>query len=154
LTCAAAHVGQLAGRSYDPVRECVSAAGGLNGILNALLAIAAPGDEVVLADPIYAGLVNRIRLVGATPVHVPSVPTAEGWRTDPDRLAAAIGPRAAAVLLMSPAMPTGAVYTRHIWTPSPPAWSSPTHGCSTTRRWNGLRFDGRPVLRCPEWTAH
>ena len=32
-----------------------------------------------------------------------------GWATDPGELAAAIGPQTAAVLLMSPAMPTGAV---------------------------------------------
>jgi aspartate/methionine/tyrosine aminotransferase len=107
---AAAHVSRLSGRDYDPGRECVGVAGGLNGVLNSLLAITEPGDEVVLADPIYAGLVNRVRLVGAVPVHVPAIPTAQGWRTDPDQLAAAVGPRTAAVLLMGPAMPTGAVF--------------------------------------------
>ena len=38
-------------------------------------------------------------------------PARHGWATDPDELAAAIGPQTAAVLLMSPAMPTGAVLT-------------------------------------------
>jgi aspartate/methionine/tyrosine aminotransferase len=107
---AADHVGRLSARHYDPDRECVSVAGGLNGILNVLLAITEPGDEVVLSDPIYAGLVNRIRLAGAVPVHVPALPTAQGWRTDPEQFAAAIGPRTAAVLMMGPAMPTGAVF--------------------------------------------
>ena len=111
-TAAAGLVSRLSGREYDPARECVSVAGGLNGILNALLAITEPGDEVVLSDPIYAGLVNRIRLAGAVPVHVPAVPTPQGWRTDPDELAAAVGPRTAAVLLMGPSMPTGAVFDR------------------------------------------
>ena len=80
-------------------------AGGLNGILNVLLATVEPGQEVVICDPIYAGLVNRIRLAGAIPRHVRCVPGAGGWATDPGELAAAIGPRTAAVLLMSPAMP-------------------------------------------------
>ena len=111
-TAAAGLVSRLSGRQYDPARECVSVAGGLNGILNALLAITEPGDEVVLSDPIYAGLVNRIRLAGAVPVHVPAVPTPQGWRTDPEELAAAVGPRTAAVLLMGPSMPTGAVFDR------------------------------------------
>ena len=111
-TAAAGLVSRLSGRPYDPARECVSVAGGLNGILNALLAVTEPGDEVVLSDPIYAGLVNRIRLAGAVPVHVPAVPTPQGWRTDPDELAAAVGPRTAAVLLMGPSMPTGAVFDR------------------------------------------
>ena len=106
---AAAHVSAMARRAHDPATECVSVAGGLNGILNVLLATVEPGQEVVIGDPIYAGLVNRIRLAGGVPRHVPSVPGEQGWATDPGQLAAAIGPQTAAVLLMSPAMPTGAV---------------------------------------------
>ncbi len=106
---AAAHVGRICGVEYDPARSCVSVAGGLNGIFNVLLATVEPGDEVVITDPIYAGLVNRIRLAGGVPRHVRSTPTAAGWVTDPDELAAAVGPRTAAVLLMGPAMPTGAL---------------------------------------------
>jgi aspartate/methionine/tyrosine aminotransferase len=106
---AAAHVERLSGRHCDPDRECAIVAGGLNGILNALLAVAEPGSEVVLSDPIYAGLVNRIHLAGAIPRHVPARPTPAGWRTDPVELAAAVGPRTSAVLLMGPAMPTGAL---------------------------------------------
>ena len=106
---AAGHVGAMTGTRYDPGTECVSVAGGLNGILNVLLATVEPGREVVVADPIYAGLVNRIRLAGGVPRHVRCVPGPQGWATDPGELAAAIGPQTAAVLLMSPAMPTGAV---------------------------------------------
>jgi aspartate/methionine/tyrosine aminotransferase len=106
---AAEHVGGLTGTRYDPGTQCVSVAGGLNGILNVLLATVEPGQEVVIADPIYAGLVNRIRLAGGIPCHVRCVPGEHGWATDPGELAAAIGPQTAAVLLMSPAMPTGAV---------------------------------------------
>ncbi|HUC59881.1 MAG TPA: pyridoxal phosphate-dependent aminotransferase [Streptosporangiaceae bacterium] len=109
---AAAHVGRLSGRAYDPDRECVIVAGGLNGVLNTLLAVTEPGSEVVLSDPIYAGLVNRIRLAGAIPRHVQAIPTQDGWRTDPGELASAVGPRTSAVLLMGPAMPTGAVFAQ------------------------------------------
>ena len=106
---AAEHVGALTGNRYDAGTQCVSVAGGLNGILNVLLATVEPGQEVVIGDPIYAGLVNRIRLAGGIPRHVRCVPGKRGWATDPAELAAAIGPQTAAVLLMSPAMPTGAV---------------------------------------------
>ncbi|MCC7127814.1 MAG: pyridoxal phosphate-dependent aminotransferase [Microbacteriaceae bacterium] len=108
---AAAHVSRISGHDYDPGRECVSVAGGLNGILNVLLATLEPGSEVVLVDPIYAGLVNRIRLAGGVPVHVPMSAARSGWELDPARLAAAVGPKTAAVLLMGPAMPTGALLT-------------------------------------------
>jgi aspartate/methionine/tyrosine aminotransferase len=106
---ATAHVGAITGNSYDPRTQCVIVAGGLNGILNVLLATVESGQEVVIADPIYAGLVNRIRLVGGIPRYVRCTPTVRGWTTDPEELAAAVGPHTAAVLLMSPAMPTGAV---------------------------------------------
>src|SRR4051794_37927536 len=36
---AAGHVGRIAGRHYDPDTDVVSAVGGLNGILNVLLAV-------------------------------------------------------------------------------------------------------------------
>lgn len=112
---AAAHVGRLAGRTYDAATDCVSVAGGLNGVLNTLLATVEPGDEVVICDPAYAGLVNRIRLVGGVPRFVRSSPQAGGWYTDPGELAAAVGRRTAAVLLMSPSMPTGAVLGSEHW---------------------------------------
>ena len=140
------HVSRLSARHYDPDRECVSVAGGLNGILNVLLAITEPGDEVVLSDPIYAGLVNRIRLAGAVPVHVPAVPTAQGWHTDPEQLASAVGPRTAAVLLMGPAMPTGAVFDHsHLDALAGPVTR---HGAWVlyNAAMERIRFDGQPPL--------
>lgn len=143
-TAAAAHVGRICGRSYDPATECVSVAGGLNGVLNTLLATVEPGREVVLCDPIYAGLVNRVRLAGGVPRFVPAEATAAGWTLDPGRLAAAVGPRTAAVLMMGPAMPTGLVLDdRH--------WSALAAACERHDAWliydaamERIRFDGRP----------
>ena len=48
-------------------RSTLITAGGLNGILNVLLAVLEPGDEVVLTDPVYAGLLNRVRVAGGVP---------------------------------------------------------------------------------------
>jgi aspartate/methionine/tyrosine aminotransferase len=140
---AAAHVGRICGQAYDPDTDCVIVAGGLNGILNTLLATVEPGQEVVLCDPIYAGLVNRVRLVGGIPRFVPTQATAEGWTVDADRLAAAVGPRTAAVLMMGPAMPTGLVLDqRH--------WSALADACERHDAWliydaamERIRFDGR-----------
>ncbi|NNG36415.1 pyridoxal phosphate-dependent aminotransferase [Nakamurella sp. DB0629] len=145
-TAAATHAGRISGRRYHPERECVSTAGGLNGVLNVLLAVTEPGDEVVIADPVYAGLVNRIRLAGAVPVHVPASPTERGWRTDPERLAAAIGPRTAAVLLMGPTMPTGAlIEPEHLDAIAEPVAAHDVwvlYDAAMER----IRFDGRPPL--------
>ncbi|WP_432157439.1 pyridoxal phosphate-dependent aminotransferase [Streptomyces sp. bgisy153] len=117
----AAHVTRLSGVHYDPATECVSASGGLNALLNVLLATVEPGQEVVVCDPVYAGLVNRIRLVGGVPRHVRCTPSPAGWQVDPDELAAAVGQDTAAVLAMSPAMPTGALLGPSHWNALAPA---------------------------------
>jgi aspartate/methionine/tyrosine aminotransferase len=112
----AGRVGAQAGRGYDPDREVVITCGGTEGVLDALLATVDPGDEVVLTDPTYAGLTQRVRLVGAEPRLVPLIPGPAGWRLDTDALAAAVNPRTRALLIMSPSMPTGAVLDRAEWT--------------------------------------
>lgn len=112
---AAAHVSRLSGVEYDWSEQCVISAGGLNGILNVLLALVEPGDEVVLTDPAYIGLLNRARLAGATTRTVPLVPGREGWRLDHDALRAVVGPRTRAIVAMSPSMPTGCVHDAEDW---------------------------------------
>src|SRR5436305_11034568 len=64
---AAGLVGQQSGQRYDWRTECLISAGGLSGILNVLLAVLEPGDEVLMTDPTYVGLINRVRLAGGIP---------------------------------------------------------------------------------------
>src|SRR6185312_4648091 len=52
---------RVAGRSgvaYDPESQVVITGGDGDGLLDALLALTDPGDEVVLTDPTYAGMLN------------------------------------------------------------------------------------------------
>jgi aspartate/methionine/tyrosine aminotransferase len=112
---AAGHVSRIAGVPYDWRRSCLITAGGLNGILNVLLAILEQGDEVVLPAPVYAGLLNRVRVAGGVPTLARLVPGPDGWTLDPDSLRAAVTPRTRALLLMSPSMPTGCVLSREDW---------------------------------------
>ncbi|HWK27333.1 MAG TPA: pyridoxal phosphate-dependent aminotransferase [Solirubrobacter sp.] len=109
------HVFARHGVRYDPVREVVVTCGGTEGVLDVLLATLDPGDEVVLTDPIYAGLVNRVRLAGGTPAFAPLRVVDGEWRLDGEALEAAITPRTVALLLMSPSMPTGCVLTAEDW---------------------------------------
>jgi aspartate/methionine/tyrosine aminotransferase len=103
------------GHRYDPAQEIVITCGGMEGLLNALLATVDPGDEVVVTDPTYAGIVNRVHLAGATPKLVPFRAVEREWRLDQDALAASVGPATAAVLLMSPSMPSGGVFSEDDW---------------------------------------
>jgi aspartate/methionine/tyrosine aminotransferase len=163
---AAAHVGRLAGRRYDPGDECVVVAGGLNGILNALLATVEPGQEVVLTDPIYAGLVNRVRLAGGVPRFVPAVAVngggavegdgevgGGGWTVDPEQLAAAVGPATAAVLMMGPSMPTGLVLDDGHWSALAAALERHPAWLLYDAAMERIRFDGRPPSHQPRTRA-
>lgn len=103
------------GHRYDPEREIVITVGGMEGLLNSLLATVDPGDEVVLTDPTYAGLVNRVHLAGGTPVFAPFRVAAGEWRLDRDGLTQAVGPKTVALLLMSPSMPSGGTFDEEDW---------------------------------------
>ena len=107
--------GGLAADHYDWRRQCFISAGGLSGILNALLALIDPGDEVVMTSPTYVGLVNRVRLAGGIPRYVRLLPGPHGWRMDLDSLRSAVSPRTRAFLMMSPSMPSGAVFDAAEW---------------------------------------
>jgi aspartate/methionine/tyrosine aminotransferase len=108
-------VGRQSGQQYDWKTECVISAGGLSGILNVLLATLEPGDEVLMTDPIYVGLINRVRLAGGVPRFVPLIPSGQGWRLDIEALAKIDTKPVKAALLMSPSMPSGAVFNREEW---------------------------------------
>ncbi|MQA75525.1 MAG: aminotransferase class I/II-fold pyridoxal phosphate-dependent enzyme [Solirubrobacterales bacterium] len=112
---ATAHVARLSGVDYDWRRQTLISAGGLNGILNTLLAIVEDGDEVVLTDPIYIGLLNRVHLTGATPRLARLRAEADGWALDHDALRAAVSDRTRAIVMMSPSMPSGCVLTPDDW---------------------------------------
>jgi len=113
---AAQHVSRLSGVSYSGERNCIISAGGLSGILNVLLATVEVGDEVIVTDPTYVGLLNRIRLVGGVPKFVPFTFNPGGlWQLDLAALRAAIGPKVTTMLLMSPSMPCGGYLTANDW---------------------------------------
>jgi N-succinyldiaminopimelate aminotransferase len=99
---------------YDWRSECIITAGGMSGILNCLLALLEPGDEVIVTDPTYAGIINRIRLAAGVPIFVPLIPSPTGWRLDIDALQRAVSPRTC-MILISPGMPTGHILTQTEW---------------------------------------
>ena len=142
----AGHVGRLSGIPYDADRQCVITAGGTEGLLNVLLATLNPGDEVVLTDPTYAGMIYRVRLAGAVPRLVPFSLRGGEWRLDLDALAAAITARTRMAFLMNPSMPSGAVLDRS-------EWEGVAAVCVRHSLWllynaamERILYDGRPYL--------
>jgi len=139
-------VSRQSGQDYEWKTECVISAGGLSGIFNVLLAVLEPGDEVLLTDPTYVGLINRVRLAGGVPRFIPMSPSAEGWRPDLDALRQIDPGTVTAALMMSPSMPSGAVFTKD-------EWQAIIAFCQRANCWlinntamERILFDGRTVI--------
>ncbi len=94
----------------DPDRELVITVGATGALYCAFLALLNPGDEVVLFEPFYGLHVHCLELVGAVPTFVNM--RAPDWRFTREQLASAITPRTKAILLNTPANPSGKVFSR------------------------------------------
>jgi N-succinyldiaminopimelate aminotransferase len=144
---AAAHVSALSGVPYSGARNCLIAAGGLSGILNVLLATIEVGDEVIVTDPTYAGLINRVHLAGGVPKFSPFIFMPGGeWRLDREALKAAIGPKVTAMLLMSPSMPSGGCFDGQDWTLIAELCVAHDLLLILDTAMERLVFDGRPII--------
>jgi len=144
---AARHVSQASGIAYSGERNCVISAGGLSGILNVLLATIEVGDEVIVTDPTYVGLINRIRLASATPRFASFQFTAGGrWTLDRDSMRRAVGKKTRAMLLMSPSMPSGAYLDAEDWAVIAELCVANDLLLILDTAMERLVFDGRPVL--------
>lgn len=98
------------GRARDAGFEVIGTEGAQAGIALSLMAVAGPGDEVILSDPGYFHVPSAVIAAGAVPVTVP-IGASNGYRLDPDVVAAAITPRARAIVVVDPLNPYGTVQT-------------------------------------------
>jgi aspartate/methionine/tyrosine aminotransferase len=102
---------RLLGRPRDEGFEVIGTEGAQAGVGYAALACLDPGDEVIVTDPGYFHLVPALRLAGAEPRFVRLGPH-NGFRLDPDEVAAALTPRTKMVFICDPLNPFGTVQTR------------------------------------------
>ena len=135
-----------AGHHYDPDREIVITSGGMEGLLDVALAVIDPGDEVIVTDPTYAGIVNRVHLAGGVPRFAPFRVIDGEWRLDRDALQAAVGPAPRAMLLRSPSMPSGGWFDEQDWRLICDLCCEHELGLIYDSAMERLLFDGRPLL--------
>ena len=141
----AAYIERRGGPRYDGPREIVITGGEGDAMLDALFCLTDPGDEVILTDPTYAGMINRVRLVGAVP-RLARLQVAGGeWRLDLDALRAAASDRTRVVFINNASFPTG-------WVASDDEWEAIADLCRERDLWllywggfEGVLFDGRRV---------
>ena len=96
-------------RPESTAANVVVTVGAKGALFNLALALFEPGDEVIIPAPYWVSYPEQVRLVGATPVFIPST-LDRGWKLDPADLARALTPKTKAVVLCSPSNPTGAAY--------------------------------------------
>jgi len=135
---------ERSGIAVDPDTQVVITCGEGDAMVDALFVTTDPGDEVILTDPTYAGMINRARIVGAVPRLVPLGPEDGEWRLDIDALAAAVTDRTRAIFVANPGMPTG----NHL---NDEEWEAIARICRERDVWlvylawmEGILFDGRP----------
>ncbi|MDJ0868393.1 MAG: pyridoxal phosphate-dependent aminotransferase [Myxococcota bacterium] len=101
----AADKARRAGVALDPERVIVTS-GTSPAMLLVFGLLVEAGGEVVIPTPHYPCYPNFVRFCGGEPVFVP---LADGWQVDLDAVRAALTPRTRAVVVASPANPTGAI---------------------------------------------
>lgn len=102
--------GELTGTSVGPDRV-VTLAGAQCALFAACQCLLDPGDEIIVPAPAYVTYPATIAASAAVMVSVPMRAEA-GFRPDIAAIAAAITPRTRALLINTPANPTGTIYTR------------------------------------------
>jgi len=98
------------GLHYDPEGEVLVTCGAGEAMLDVLLCYVNPGDQVLLTNPTYNGMAQRVRLADGVQVFTDLVEE-QDWHLNLAALPAQA--RGCTVLFfMSPAMPTGTVFSQ------------------------------------------
>jgi aspartate aminotransferase/aminotransferase len=92
-------------------REVFVTSGTSGGLTVALCSTVNPGDEVIVFDPYFVMYPHLVSLAGGKTVLIDSYPD---FSIDVDRVRAALTPRTKAILVNSPANPTGRVHPREV----------------------------------------
>ncbi len=100
------------GVAIDPDRVLVCS-GSSPGLLMVFSLLLDPGDEVIIPTPHYPCYPNMIAVCGGRSVFVPTHPE-DGYLIDVAQVRSAMTPRTKAIVLASPANPTGAVQPRAV----------------------------------------
>ncbi|MBT3606185.1 MAG: pyridoxal phosphate-dependent aminotransferase [Candidatus Latescibacteria bacterium] len=95
--------------SYAP-QQIIVTCGAKQTIFDAIVVLIDEGDEVVIPAPYWTSYADQVRLMGGTPVIVPTAPDRNFCMTA-RQLQDAISSRTKMVMLNSPCNPTGGVYS-------------------------------------------
>jgi N-succinyldiaminopimelate aminotransferase len=106
----AAHARRFYGLELDAEREVLVTSGATEALAACIMALAGPGDEVVLIEPAYDSYRPIAEAAGAAIRTIRLAPP--DWRLTREALAEAVTPRTRAILLNTPLNPIGRSFTR------------------------------------------
>lgn len=108
----ASHYERTYGVTVSPSRVAITM-GSSPALFLAIISHIEPGDEVLITDPHYACYPQIIKIAGGVPLTL-RIYEDEGYQIDATRLEKAITDRTRAILINSPANPTGALLTDEV----------------------------------------
>ncbi|HSL86376.1 MAG TPA: pyridoxal phosphate-dependent aminotransferase, partial [Bacteroidales bacterium] len=91
--------------------QIVVSAGGKHSLINVILSIVNPGDEVIILAPYWVSYPDQVILAGGKPVVVKAL-IENDFKINARQLEAAITDKTRLVIFNSPSNPTGMAYTR------------------------------------------
>ena len=98
------------GLNIDPERELLVTSGATGGVFAACMAMLDPGDEAILFEPFYGYHAHTLTAMNCVPVFVRL--EAPDWKFSLEDVERVITPRTKAMILNSPANPSGKVLSR------------------------------------------
>ncbi|XP_068315287.1 bifunctional aspartate aminotransferase and glutamate/aspartate-prephenate aminotransferase-like [Pyrus communis] len=100
------------GITYTPDQIVVSN-GAKQSIVQAVLAVCSPGDEVIIPAPFWVSYPEMARMADATPVILPTS-ISNDFLLDPKLLESKLTEKSRLLILCSPSNPTGSVYPKNL----------------------------------------
>ena len=98
------------GLLYTP-EQIVISTGAKQSIINAVLCLVNPGDEVILPTPFWVSYSAMVKLAEGTIVEIPTSIESD-FKITPEQLEKSITPKTKLIMFSSPCNPTGTVYTK------------------------------------------
>lgn len=96
---------------YAP-EEIVVSTGAKQSLINAIMCLVNPGDEVIIFTPYWVSYTSMVQLAEGVPVFV-KAGVEQDYKPTAEQIEAAISPRTKLLLFSTPCNPTGSVFTYH-----------------------------------------
>lgn len=96
---------------YYTCDQIIVSAGGKHSLINVMLSVINPGDEVILLAPYWVSYWDHVILAEGKPVVI-NTKIENDFKASAEEIEAAITPKTRMIIFNSPSNPTGMVYTR------------------------------------------